>query len=218
MKKCNSCNILFNIKSNFCPLCQNTLTGECCDFSFTNNVWFKTNSLILKILLFVSITTILIFGFIELLIYNNLKYTLYVGLGLFTNFIVIYHILKSYKNIFRMFGRYGFIIILLLLLWYFVIKTPIITNYIIPSVCIFELLFNLIVCIVLRRNYIVKYSSQILMNIFLLFLPIILVWFNLTTNNILPYICSLLSVISIIGLLIFFFNDIKDELEKIFNI
>lgn len=218
MKKCSSCNIEFNIKDNICPLCQNTLSGECNDLNFPNNVWFKTNSLILKILLFISITIILIFGFIELLVFKRLRYSIYVGLGLFTNFIIIYHILKNYKNIYRMFGKYGLIIILLLLLWYMVIRTPIITNYIIPSVCIFELLFNIVVGIVLRRNYIVKYSSQILMNIFLLFLPIVLVWFNLTTNNVLSYICSLLSIISIIGLLIFFFDDIKDELEKIFNI
>lgn len=218
MKKCTNCNIEFNTKANLCPLCQNSLEGECEDLRFPNNIWLETNSLIIKILLFTSLSIILIFGFIELYISNQLKYSIYVGLGLFTNLIVIYFILKNHKNIFRIFGRYGLIIILLLLLWYSVIKSPIITNYIIPSVCIFELLFNFIVGLVIRKNYMVKYSSQILMNIFLMFLPILLVGLKLTTNNLLAYICSLLSIISIIGLLIFFFDDIKDELEKIFNV
>lgn len=217
MKKCNSCNIEFNIRDDKCPLCQNILHGECKDLNFPSNVWFKINSLIMKIITFASITVFLILAFIEVYITRHMRYSLYVGLGLSTNYIIVYLILKDYKKIYIMFGRYGLTIILLLLIWYVFIKSPIITNFIIPSVCLFELLFNFILGIILRKNYIVKYSTQILMNIFLLFVPIILVWFKLTTYNLLAYICSLLSIISIIGLLIFFFDDIKRELKKIFN-
>ena len=218
MKKCNSCNIEFNINDKYCPLCQNILVGKSDDVLFPKNIRYKTNSLILKILLFVSLVILLVFGFIEIMITDSIHISLYVGLGLVTNYVVVRFILKNYQNIYRMFGKYGFIVIFLLLLWYILTISKIITNYIIPSVCIFELLFNIVVGIILRKNYLIKYSGQILMNIFLLLIPIILVALKLTSNNIMSYICLLCSVISIIGLFIFFFEDIKEEFKKIFNI
>lgn len=217
MKKCSGCNIEFNTSERRCPLCQNELEGEPEELLFPKNVRYETISLILKIVLFTTIVAFLVIGFIDFLVIKNLKLMGYVGLGLLTNLVVIYFILKNYQNIYKILGRYGFIIIALLLVWYFYTKSPVITNYIIPSVCFFELAFNLIVGSILRRNYMIKYSSQIMVSIFLLFLPIVLVAFKMTTNNILSYICVLLSVIAIIGLLIFFFDDVKEELGKIFN-
>ncbi len=218
MKTCPSCNILFNTKDKLCPLCQNTLIGEASENNFPTNTWFKTNSLILKITLFLSITIILITAFIENLLSTHFIFTFYTSLGLLTNYVIVYCILKSERNIFKLIGGYGLIIIALLIIWYLAIKSPIITNYIIPSVCLIELLFNLIVAIILRNNFIIKYRTQILLNVAYLFIPLLLVHLNLTTNDILSYICSLVSIIVIIGLIIFCFDDIKEELSKIFNI
>ena len=218
MKKCDSCNIEFNTNENLCPLCQNILVGNSDEINFPSNIRYKTNSLILKILLFSSLTILLIFSFLEYILFKNLHISLYISLGLLTNYVIVYFILKNCNNIFKIFNKHGIIVICLLIIWYMVTKSKIITNYIIPSVCLFELLFNFVVSIILRKNYLVKYSTQILMNIILLFLPIILVLLKLTTNNILSYICSLSSIITILGLLIFFYDDIKDELRKIFNI
>jgi len=218
MKKCNSCNIEFNTNEKLCPLCQNFLIGETTDLNLAPNIRYKTNSIILKIILFISIVAFLICSFIELNISSRLSWSIYVILGLITNFIIIYLILKNFQNIYKVFLRYGFIIVLLLIMWYLYTKTTIITNYIIPIICLLEMFLNIIVGTLLRKNYIVKYSNQIIMNIFLCLVPIVLVALKFTTNNILSYICSLCSVITIIGLLIFFYDDIKEELNKIFNI
>lgn len=218
MKHCPSCNIEFNTSEKMCPLCQNILEGDTKDLAFASNTRYKTNSLILKILLFISIVVFLICAFIELNVSGNINWSMYVALGLLTNFVVIYFILKNYQNTFKMFAKYGLIIVLLLIMWYLYTKTSIITNYIIPIVCLLELLFNLFVGIILRKNYILKYTSQLLLNTFLCLVPLILVTLNLTTNNILSYICSLCSIITIVGMLIFFYDDIKDEITKFFNI
>jgi hypothetical protein len=218
MKKCISCNIEFNTHEKLCPLCQNVLIGSCADLKFPINTRKKTNALIKKIVLFSSITIFLVFAFIEYITLNNFKITSYIGVGLISNYVIMSLILKNYHNIYKVFGKYGLTIILLLIIWYLLIKSPIITNYIIPSVCIFELMFNLVVGLLLRKNYYIKYSQQIIMNIFLLILPIIFVLLKLTTNNIMSYICCLLSIISITGFLIFLYDDIKEELTKLFNI
>ncbi len=218
MKKCSSCNIEFNTNDRYCPLCQNILVGHPEESTFPKNVRYKTNSTILKIVLFSSIVVFLVSGFIELMLIKKLNISLYIGLALITNYIIMYHILKNYQNTYRMIGRYGLIIILLLIVWYFLTKSSIITNYIIPSICIFELTFNLIVSIILRKNYLVKYSSQIVHNIFLLTLTILMVVFKFTTFNLLAYIYWLLSIISVVGILIFFNDEMKDEFRKNFNI
>ena len=218
MRKCNSCNIEFKTKEDFCPLCQNELEGEKEESIFPKNIRYKTNSLVLKIVLFSSIIILLISCFIEFMIIHKINASLYVFFALITNYIIVYFILKNYQNIFKMLGKYGIIIIILLLMWYFVTRSKVITNYIIPSVVIMELIFNLILGIILRKNYIITYTSQIFLNLFLLVLPFILTLFKLTTNNILSYICGLLSLITISGLTIFFKEEIKEELHKIFNI
>ena len=134
MKKCNSCKIEFNTSSKFCPLCQNILVGESKEVMFPKNIRYKTNSLILKILLFASIVILLTFGFVELMISKTINITWYIGMGLLTNYIIIYFILRNHQNIFRLLSKYGFVLIFLLIIWYIFINSKIITNYIIPSV------------------------------------------------------------------------------------
>lgn len=218
MKKCKSCNINFNTKENLCPLCQNKLSGYCDDLIYTKNIKISTNILIMRIILFISISISIITSFIELYFSGTVNYNIYVYLGFLTNYCVINFILKNTRNILKMFIMYGLILIILTLIWYYVTKLSIITNYIIPVIAIFELIFNLVIGIILKKKYFVRYSNLIVMNVFLLLLPIILVCFGLTTNNLMSYICLALALITISGLLIFFFDDIKEELSKIFNI
>ena len=94
MKKCRSCNIEFNTNEKRCPLCQNELEGEPDEQLFPKNVRYETNSLILKIVLFASIVAFLVIGFLDILVIKNIKLMGYVSLGLLTNLVVIYFILK----------------------------------------------------------------------------------------------------------------------------
>ena len=104
------------------------------------------------------------------------------------------------------------------LLWYVITKNTNITNDIIPSFCIFELLFNLISFIVLKNHYIVGYLKILLLNLFLLIIPGILILLNCITVPILTWIAFVLGLIILLGLLIFYFDDIQLECKKIFNI
>lgn len=218
MKKCNSCNILFNTNELICPLCQNTLIGKSGNSIFPKNIRHKTHSLILKIVIFSSLVSAIISTFIELYIFNKINYNIYVYLGLLTNYSIIYFILKNSKNILKMFFKYGFLLIILTFIWYYFTKVKFIVNYIIPSIGLFELLFSVLISLIIRKNYFIKYSNLILMNLFILLLPIFLVLFNITSNNLMSYICFISALITIIGLIIFCYDDIKEEVSKIFNV
>ena len=148
----------------------------------------------------------------------RLYYSLFILAGLATNFILVTYVLLNKQDILDLFGKYGLILVLLSLLWYVITKNTIITNYIIPSFCIFELLFNLISFIVLKNHYIVGYLKILLLNLFLLIIPGILILLNCITVPILTWIAFVLGLIILLGLLIFYFDDIQLECKKIFNI
>lgn len=218
MKNCPNCKIKFNIKENYCPLCQNKLNGTKSNLVFPTNIRLKTNILILRMILFISVTIIIISGFIELYLKNNINYTVWILGGLITNYLVMYVILKNSQNILKFFEKYGLLLVVLTFLWYLGTRRQIIINYIIPSLCFCELLFNFITAIIIRSNYVVNYLRFILINVFLLILPIIFVLLGFTTSNLLSYICLIFALIVIIGLLIFYYDNIKEELRKLFNI
>lgn len=218
MKKCNSCNIKFNTKYKFCPLCQNKLIGNKYEDVFPTNNRQKVKTLLMKYLLFFSLVVIIIANFIELYIFESIKYSGFLAGVLITNYVIIHFTLKNRKNILGLLGKYGVVLIILSLLWYFWIKSSIIIDYIIPGICICELVFNMIIFIILRSKYVVNYFSIILLNLVILILPLVLILLDLTTNNLLSYICFLLALIMLLWLIIFYFDDIKEELEKFLNL
>lgn len=218
MKVCKSCNINFNTSDKLCPLCQNELEGESGRSGFRKSTRLKTNSIILRILLFVSILIAAVSTIIEESVAGSIEFNLYVYLGLISNFLVVNFMLKNYQNVLRMFANYGFILIILAFLWYLKIRSDIITNYIIPSISLFELLFNFISGLATKGKYLVKYSNIIFMNLLLLLLPIVMVSFGLITNPVLAYVCLGLAAMTIVGLVIFCFEQIKEEFIKVFRI
>lgn len=218
MKNCPSCKIKFNTSEEQCPLCQNLLKGHGSNDVFPTNIKFKTDSAIFKTLLFISAVITILSIFIELYFSNSLKYTMLIFGGLISNLFVVYFILKNNQNVLKMVEKYGLLLVMLTLLWYIATKEVIITNYVIPLLCIFELVFILISFMVMKRNYVVNHLSLILLNIFLQFLPILLVLLGWTTYDFLSYISFVCALIIMVGLLIFFHDEIKSELKKIFDI
>lgn len=216
MKKCNSCNISFNTTSKLCPLCQNKLIGNAKSV-FPINYKYRSSVLLNKILLFFSITAFIICSFIDFQINKTLTWSIIVLLGLITNLIIIRAILKSYKDTLGMLGRYGVVLMVILFIWYFYTKNSIITNFIIPILCLLELGFTVVIGIILRNTYIIKYLKIILLNIFISIIPGVLVVFDLVTYPLIAYISAILSVIVLIGIIIFYSEDLKDELHRIFN-
>lgn len=218
MKQCHHCHISFSTSENLCPLCQNPLEGDCKDLVFPSNIRQKTNHFLLRLFLFISAVVFVIASFIELLISNRIYYSLFILAGLGTNFVLVTYVLFNKQDILDLFGKYGVVLITLALFWYGITRNTIITNYIIPSFCIFELLFNVISFIALRNHYIVRYLKLILFNLFLLIIPAILLLLGWITVPIVSLISFVLGLIILMGLLIFYFDDIWLELKKIFNI
>ena len=216
MKKCSKCMIEFNGNLKICPLCQSELYGN-----NTNSVFpklnYKKNKLLYKILLFVSFCIGILFAFIEYNIHSSLYITKYVIFGLITNYVLIKFIHNNYKNVLKMMNGYFFVLIILFLLWFWITKSLIITTYLVPVLCIIIFIFNSITLLVLKDSYLIKFVKTILSDCLVGLIPLLLVYFKLTTFDLLSYICVLLDIIVFIGLLIFCKDNVIEEIKKIFN-
>lgn len=216
MKKCNSCNIKFNTTEKVCPLCQNKLVGSA-EGVFPINYKYKGNVMLNKVMLFLSLTIFIICTFIDYQLNHEFTWSIVVGLALITNFIITNAIIRSYKDTIGMLGKYGVVLMIIFFIWYFYTKEPVITNYLIPLLCLIEQGLSIIIGAIMKNTYIFRYFKIILINVVLSLIPILLVAFDLVTKPLLAYICAMVSAITLIGIVIFYYEDLKDELSRIFN-
>ena len=216
MSKCKKCNIEYNGNLELCPLCQTELIGKKTESVFPRLKNTK-ETILYRILLFVSFSIGVLFAFTEYTIFKNLTITKFIVLGLLTNFILVKFIFKNYKNVLKMMNKYFWIILILFFAWYFVTKSLIITTYLIPILCLVIFAFNSITMLVLKDNYIIKFAKTILLNCVIGLIPLLLVYLKLSTFPVLSYICAILDLLVFTGLIIFCKDNIINELKKIFN-
>lgn len=217
MRKCNKCQISYTGNIKKCPLCQGELIGKKTPSPFPKIIAKKEN-ILYKILLFVSISLSLIFAFVEYIIHNQFTVTKYVVLGIVTSDILVLYVIKKYKDVLKKMNKYFIIILLLTFIWFFLTRSLIITTYIIPIVCIIIFVFNSITMLVLKDSYINRFLGLLLLDCLIGLIPGVLLMLNLTTTNILSYMCLLLDGLVLLGLIIFCHDRVIEELTKRFNI
>lgn len=216
MKKCRKCDISFNGNISTCPLCFNELVGE-----KTLNVFPKLSvrkeNLLFKILLFASFSVAVLFLFGEYTLTKKFSISKIVILGLISNYISLKFILNNYRNALKMMNKYFFRVLILLFIWFFMIKSLIITTYIIPISCMVILLFNSIILLVLRGSFFARFGRTVIMDCIVGIIPLVLVFFKLSTFPFLSYVCVILDLLIFMALLIFGRDSIVEELKKLFN-
>ena len=217
MKHCNKCNVDINTNEKYCPLCQSKLDGK------SNSVYptlkSKKIDIVLRFILFFSLVAIFINCYIDYVVNNKLTYSLFVILGVLSFYILIRYIFKSvHKDLLGVFYNIMLIIIILLFIWFGFTKSSIIASIIIPSIVIFDLLLSTILALILRKNYIRKYIHVIFMNILLSFVPVILVFTKVSSDMICNHIAFGFAMITTLYLIVFDFNQLKEEVQKMFYI
>ena len=213
--KCNNCGVTVNTPSKYCPICSNKLKHK-----GTNTIYPKIKrkgNIFLKSILLISLIITLICGYIDYVINNKLTFSSYVGLILLSNYITLFYIFKSYKDLFKLLGRYGTILMLILFIWYMYTGIKFITNFIIPILCIVELLFVDIFLFFIKRKHIRKYLGILIANVIVSFVPILLIVLNMIDFYYLAHVAMILSLVNILILVIFDFSDLKEEILMFFN-
>ena len=213
--KCSNCGVTVNTPSKYCPICSNKLKHK-----GTNTIYPKIKrkgNIYLKSILLISLIITLICGYIDYEVNNKYTFSPYVGLVLLSNYITLFYIFKSYKDLFKLLGRYGTILMLILFIWYMYTGLKTLTNFVIPILCIVELLFVDIYLFILKRKHIRKYLGILIANVVVSFVPLLLIVLNMIDFDYIAHAAMILSIVNILILVIFDFSDLKEEILMFFN-
>lgn len=217
MQYCNHCKIYIKDKRERCTLCENILP-ESNDYESSKTFPiippFYESHLVIKILVFISIATIVISFAINLIFPATVNWPLLVIFGLLSIWLGLIVILRRGYHIPKKIVWQVFIISLLSIFWDWKIGWKGWSlNYVIPITCVSAMIIMYITAKILRlgsRDYI----TYALIDGFFGIVPILFIVFN-WVNVIYPSIISIAaSIISIAAIFIFQGEDIKLELNK----
>lgn len=225
MKRCSKCNVNVNSVRKTCPLCGQILTEKKENTVYSNlypryNVEEKKSNLVLRILLFISIVTILIVVVINLLTYRSSKslWSIYVILGVVYAWILLRYTILSRRNI------AGRLLVQMLATSAVVIGIEKVSNssgwaldYVVPFICIATTQAIVIILISKKMRY-NDYLLYLFVAILISFVPMILYWSDVV-QVLWPSITAAgLAIITILGMIFFADRATKDELKKRFHL
>lgn len=217
MKKCLNCNIEIGGRTDTCPLCQNSLTGEASRDNWPLPKKLKAQAFLYKLQLFIALAAIAVGLSLDFLLELNkgTHYSIIISLWL-----IIFEIDLS-RNIKRLFvitrtisiSALHVCILLLITAWYFGffdLTAYLLVPIILGTVLIANLIFSLIDT---TENALVYLLSTIL----IIVLSYAFMKARHIDNGLTWDICLMSSVVSLIGIIIFKGHKVLNEVRKRVN-
>ncbi|MBE6148347.1 MAG: hypothetical protein E7167_02495 [Firmicutes bacterium] len=215
MKQCKKCNILLDVMTNNCPLCNSEIDdikNFKSSYPFISDIINK--HFFRKIILFLVCLTSLIVLVLNYFLTPTIKWSMFVILQLFLSYYIFYNILNGRKKVIKSLLALNVIVSSISVFWD--VYTGFhgwSTNYVLPSLCIsygaFMLLLRFIDYFAFRES-----SNYIYLNICLEFVPMILVYLGYAKLNVLIYLSSIFCVLNLLILVIFDGSDLKEDILK----
>lgn len=219
MKKCEKCNVSVATNKKQCPLCFNELEGEVdnkanlySDATYSDNTP-KKNMLLMKIFGFLTIVTLVICAFLNVVTGTEVLWSLLVGVGICYVWILVRHTIISRrgsfeKMFFQFVGLFAVVLVTNYLAggeWFWNIFVPS-ASLITTTVLLFLLLVNK------KRNDFVV--SSFVMTLILIVLSVVLVCLPVDSFKLLNWISIIYSSLFLLGILIFGGRSLKRGLQK----
>lgn len=222
MKKCIKCNVAINSSRKTCPLCGQLLDSAGHE---GENILYpryesdqKSINLLLRILLYISILSILSTVLINFLTYQGTLWSIYVVLGILYGWILLRSTIMSRSNIA---GRLLIQLVATSLVTYGIERVSNSENwaleYVVPFSCIVTMIAIVIIIIIKKMKY-TDYISYLLLAVLISWVPLIL-YLTKIVEILWPSIAAAgVGVAIILGMIIFADTATKDELKKRFHI
>ena len=222
MKYCDKCKISIDTNNNYCPLCQQILEGDqkkelTEKYPEYVSVNRKIYPITKKIIMFVTIVSIIILLIINLATFNGRWWSLIPIGSTFYFWVLISVGVFSRQNIaFKLAFLTSLLIGLLILIDEATLKEGWSYNYIMPLL-LFTCNLAITGIILIKRIDYRDYILYLLTIVILSLVPIILLFVNIISEP-WPAIMAFALAISILLFIIFFFpKSIKDEIKKRFH-
>lgn len=215
MIKCEKCNVELDIISNKCPLCNSVVQDNTnVDGSYPNIKTVVSSKMLKKIIFFIACMVSIGVIFLNYILTPKIKWGWFVIGQIVMSYYIFSGILNGRKKVIKLLFALNILVCGLSIFWdAYTGFHGWSTNYVIPSLCISYGVFMVVLRIV--KYYAFKEnSSYIYLNILLMFLPIILVYFGYADLNVLIYLSGLFGIINLLTLIIFDGSSFKDDIVK----
>ena len=220
MKTCKHCNINVGGEQQHCPFCQSPLVGDASESLWPTAYKLKTASLLWKIFLFIAVSICVAAVFCDYG-FMTVEHRHFSHMVVFLAAITVYGTwlyIKSHRSVPRMIFR-GTVLVSLILAhfgWYLDLLFKVL-DYAIPGIFIAALIANFVFCFI-DAGFTEDSFLCIILNILACFVPGIIVKI---TGRAIPFMWKLtllLSIISLMGIIIFKGRTLSIELKKRLNI
>ncbi len=215
MIRCSKCGVIINAGGNTCPLCGSTLNKTLDNQVFPQVDWdFKHHNLLVKLLLFLSLTALCISCFVNLAISHHITWAWFVGAGIISFWFSLSTALKERKHFIRM--LFAEMLIILLISVIFDYKTgwhKWSVSYCLPFLTSIYMLAILIMRLFLQRVH-KDFTFYATINSLIGLIPGIFIITNYITTLWPSYISVILSIVILVFMLVFNKRQLANELER----
>lgn len=214
MNKCKKCNVYVDAPGNICPLCKSVLEKDNTNSTYPVIKNKLSKDFVRKVLLFIVACISLVVLVLNQLLTPNIRWAGFVVAAMVSTYLVFRSIMTGRNNVLRLMFTLDFLVIILAIFWdYYTGYRGWSLNYVLPTLCISYGMFLIVLRIVsyfaFREN-----STYIYINVFLEFLPLVLLYMGKVTFVPLAVISGILGIANLLILLVFDGSKFKSDLEK----
>ena len=221
MKYCKSCNLKIRDDRKNCPLCQSLLINK--TNTTIENIFptillkEKTNDFIVKILIFISVISIIACITINIMVPTNIYWSIIVVASIISLWITGFIALGKRKTVIKNVFYQTMIISVLSILWdYFTGYHAWAVTYVIPFVFVAGIWTITAMRFILKKY--IQYHFCVFSYVFFGLIPGIFLWADIVTVKYPAIICFLTSSIVLFEMIIFEGRIFFSELKKKFHI
>lgn len=218
MKHCDACTVDFTGDMARCPLCQNELHGEASPATFpTQQIYLRPRRLAVKIITFVTGAILLLHGFFSYLFSWPIPIASASAAALIISVLFINSAILHVPRPLRIMFRYFYIMLAIALIWFAATGSHIVTMFVIPIMCLVSLVSDVVLLIVLRAKAIDQYAKYLAFDIVAGLLPLTFIPLGWAPWDVLVMVSGLVSLLVLLGLLVFARRQLFSEFGKQFS-
>lgn len=216
MKECLNCRIKVGGEGEICPICQNTLIGEASPYNWPSERKLRQQAFWYKLQLFIALAlaaTGLILDFM-LNLHGEKHWSLVVAMWVIIGEHVFNHYLHRsiiLANILTMCTLY--VAVLLYITGWYLGFRPLVAHVVIPIMVSSIMILNLVLAFLDKKGNALVY---LLMNIFVGLVVSVIIYF-LQIDAVAWTVCFIISVVTFIGVAVFFGRRMLLEIQKRLN-
>lgn len=218
MKHCDACTVDFTGDMARCPLCQNELHGEASPAAFpAQQIYLRPRRLAVEIITFVTGAILLLHGFFSYLFSWPIPIASASAAALIISVLFINSAILHVPRPLRLMFRYFYIMLAIALVWFVATMNCVVTMFVIPITCLVSLVFDVVLLIVLRAKAIDEYAKYLAFDIVAGLMPLTFIPLGWAPWDVLVMVSGLVSLLVLLGLLVFARRQLFSEFGKQFS-